>query len=283
MTTFAPEDLAAIADMAQDIIELEQYADFVRNRLFRRTLLCRVEQPVSRTLKPARLRTLYMASQAAPEASTPDIWTNAVEKFRAPDGAILSLDHPLSKAAMLCLGRHWPAFLSFDAIVAAAQALLDTAEGAATSERSSVGVAAASQDHEVLAVNLLKAFTYSDKLVELHAGPPRFTLDIDERPLASPWARRQAAIMRRVTNLRHEQMALKPYEQHLLQLLDGGSDRAALVAGLEGPVRAGALVIQQGARSVVNPDRAMALVAARLDTALGNLARSAFLMPNPAK
>ena len=48
--------------LAQDMIQLEQYMDFLRNRTFRQTLLCHASQVVDRSLDPGHVETLYFSS-----------------------------------------------------------------------------------------------------------------------------------------------------------------------------------------------------------------------------
>jgi hypothetical protein len=47
---------------ARDLIRLEQYADFVRNRVFRRALLCRENVTLDRSQLPARAETMQVAA-----------------------------------------------------------------------------------------------------------------------------------------------------------------------------------------------------------------------------
>jgi tRNA1(Val) A37 N6-methylase TrmN6 len=52
--------------LGRDIIELEQYMDFVRNRLFRQTLLCRRGLRLNRSLGPWSLHNLHVAACLQP-------------------------------------------------------------------------------------------------------------------------------------------------------------------------------------------------------------------------
>ena len=60
-----PPDVANVLQMlAADLVHLEQYMDFLRNRTFRQTLLCRESVAVNYQLRADRLRPYYVASQA---------------------------------------------------------------------------------------------------------------------------------------------------------------------------------------------------------------------------
>ena len=95
-----PSDVsAALRQMAQNTIELEQYMDFLRNRTFRETLLCHREIQLNGSPRPECLANFYVASPALsvlPENERrEDIHTNATTKFYAPGGAVLSTNHPV--------------------------------------------------------------------------------------------------------------------------------------------------------------------------------------------
>ena len=227
LTTYPKAQAEALLAMAHNIVELGQYQDFVRNRMFRQTLLVHAGLPVSRRLGAARLQSLWVGSPARTETEPVDLGPGVTEKFAGRDGSKLSTDHPLSKAAMVCLIQRWPALLPFGALVAQAQAVLTEIAGQAP-------VAPADDEQmEVLAANLLKAFTASESLVQFQPCAPRFTLEIDAKPLASPWARLQAEAGPNVTNLRHERIDLDSLQRQLLLRLDGTRDRPALLAEFE--------------------------------------------------
>ena len=56
--------------ISQDLIRTEQYMDFVRNRMFRQTLLCHDELTLKRNLAPECLTGLLVASAAKPDGRT---------------------------------------------------------------------------------------------------------------------------------------------------------------------------------------------------------------------
>jgi len=52
-----------LAKLAGDFIRMEQYLDFLRNRAFRRTILCRREVAIRRELDAADITKLSLASE----------------------------------------------------------------------------------------------------------------------------------------------------------------------------------------------------------------------------
>jgi methyltransferase-like protein len=123
---------------------------------------------------------------------------------------------------------------------------------------------------------LLKAYGYSDNLVELHVYAPHFVVEVSERPVASPVARLNAAKRAPVTNVRHERVRLNEISYHLLPYLDGSRDRAALLEIVEGLVAQGLIVIEQdgGAAEAGREDTPAEL----LDSVLQQLANAALMV-----
>ncbi len=267
-----PELAEALRHMVQDTVSLEQYIDFVRNRSFRQSLLCHQNVALSARLKPERLADFYVASSAAPESSPVDFESGEVDKFRGSDGAILSTDHPLTKAAMLFLNEIWPQAVSFEALLDAARHRLN---GAAETGQTGLDEAA-----QMLGLNLVKAYGYSDSLVELHAFAPHFVREVSERPVASPVARLQAQTQNggRVTNLWHQLVHLDEVSYRLLSCLDGSLDRPDLLAMVEEWVAAGALKLKEDDQVVEDEERIERMLKELLDSKLGQLARAALLV-----
>jgi methyltransferase-like protein len=265
---FDAETFQRIDEMSSSVIDLEQYMDFVRNRTFRQTLLCQEEAEISRTLDPRRLSGMYVASHARPKEPIHDPGAAEVVQFEGSDGAILSTDHPVSKAAMLCLEAAWPRALAFDDLLQAAQGRVGGTPTAGERDR----------DLLVLGVNLLKAYSYSSTLVKLHTCPPKPASIASQKPYASKLARHQAASSALVTNLRHERVQLKPLDRHVIRGLDGKRDRAALIQRmLAGPVSEGRVLLEREGVPVEDPSERMRMLAQDVDQRLDWLVKAALL------
>jgi methyltransferase-like protein len=265
-----------VADMlrrtAQDTIDVEQYIDFLHNRAFRQSLLCHQEVSLTARVRPDRLRQFHVASSALPESSEPDIQTVSVEKFLAPDGAVLTTDHPVTKAAMLHLIKRWPQTVSFTDLLAAARIRLNGAPA------KSAGSPALDQDGLLLGANLLKAYGYSPNLVELHVHPPHFVTEITEFPVANPVVRRQAGQGHRVTNARHERLRLEGVTCKVLTRLDGSRNRTALLADLKQWVAEDVLEIQKDGQPVKATEEIDSVLVDMLDLKLRQIANAALLV-----
>lgn len=276
LSNFPPAVGQALMGLANDLITLEQYMDFVRNRQFRQTLLCRAEIRLDRQLEAARVRRLCLASPARPVSAEPDLGAGVVEKFVSADEAQFATNHPLTKAALLHLASAWPRVLTFAELAAAALARLP--QGAANPDPA--------EDEALLCANLIQAHVYSRSLVELHAYQPALTLEPAGRPRTSPWARLLARAagqdVVRVTNLRHERVELDPLARLVVERLDGAHDLAAIVDELlSGPLRAGKLKLpaEDAQMGLDEPGRLRAYLTKEVDDCLRWLGRAGLLLP----
>jgi methyltransferase-like protein/SAM-dependent methyltransferase len=263
---FAPEARKTLPQIAGDIIELEQYMDFLRLCGFRRTLLCHDDVAVQRQFTPAVARRFLWTSQARALTHEPDLRTRSVEKFGAPGCATLAIDHPLSKVAMAYLSEIWPQAASFTDLLA-------TASG-----RLGLGAENLQMHAEVLAANLLQAYMSSSELAQPHTWAPPLAIEPGERPLASPIARYQAQTSNLVTNLWHERVLLENQPRYLLLLLDGSRDRRALVDHVANLAEQGIIAVKGDGVPAAGGDRVRTILAADVDAQLDWLAHSALLV-----
>jgi methyltransferase-like protein len=268
---FSREVSVELRQLASDVIQMEQYMDFVRNRLFRQTLLCHANVKLDRNVRPERLFDLLIASSARPESTDIDPNDQKEVVFRRP-GSALTTAEPLMKAAMLTLLDAWPTSLSFHELLERTRSRLEKGPMVLDAE----------MDRRValaLAAPLLRCF--STTLVDLatHCDPPMFTTP--ELLRVSPLIRYQAANRQVVTNLMHQPAPLTDLHRHVLALLDGTNGRTDLLVDLEREVQAGRLVLRDQGRPVLDPDRMRALLGGILDQCLNELAvRGVFSTPS---
>lgn len=197
-TTETPEAAAMLRTLARDLIDREQYMDFLKCRRFRQTLLCHRELRLNRRIDSAQMRGFHVRA-----------WRILLDPQKTPT------DHPVAQAATAVLKEAMPAALPFDALHDAIRA-----------RAGSVG-----EDSALLA-DVVLAF-YACGLYQLYADPAQFAHEAGDRPKASAIARRQAATGEYVTTLSHEWVHVEDeLARRLLGLLDGTRDRAAILAEL---------------------------------------------------
>ena len=265
---FPPQMAETLRQLAsKDVILKEQYADFLKCRKFRQTLLCPQPVQLDRTLPPERLANLFVASAAQPAVPEIDLQEQSVVEFRSVKGQGLATNHPLMKAAMLCLAQSWPRPIGFMELLGHAHAQLGDHKH----------MSSQAEDMALLGNMVFQA--YGKNLVELHVHVPHFVLEVSERPIASALARLQIRQSAFVTNVLHGSVKIEDLlGRHLLSLLDGTRDRNALVAELEALVRSGATTVQKDGVVVEDPQKIHQLLVDGMEEKLKELARLALLV-----
>lgn len=281
--TFSPEVQRQLEALAPNLLEKEQYMDFVRNRSFRQTLICHAHQRPNYDLAANRLAQLSVAAPVVPANATPDIPTETREEFTSPDGPCVETAVPIVKAALACLGKAWPAAIPFEDLVDEARRLWNASMASyasASADDIATSMPGRDESRVVLGNALLETFARAHGTsLRLSRHAPRVATTISERPAASPLARRQAREGQPITNLRHEVVSVTPFDRHLLPLLDGTRNRDALLAGLVDLYRRGELLIGESDEPVTDHDRATEILGEVLNQQLPQLARSCLLWP----
>lgn len=265
----APKVSETLRRVAQDIIHMEQYMDFVRNRTFRQSLLVHNERALRRKLQPAYVKPFFFACPAKPLSPSPDLAPNAPEGFRVPSGPTITTPDPATKAALWVMAQHWPEPLSFGELCTESRHLLESA-----AKRTAPWDPTA---EDFLAGEMLAGVMAG--IVELRPRRLALTRMIDDRPVASRIARRQANHdpTGRVVNLRHEPVLLNELQRQVIHHLDGEHDRNKLLNELIGLVLSGKLNVDRQGRKVVDQTTLRATLAPLLEAELSWLASSALL------
>lgn len=224
-----------LSSRASGRLEKEELLDVLRNRAFRQTLLVRAPSPGREEPEPGALDGLHFTSELVP-ISSPGPGT----AFRGPLGS-LSTDDPRLVSALRALHEAVPRALPLSAL----------ASGAEDASRPA----------------LLRCVAAG--LVEARVGDVPCARDAGPAPVASPFARLEAAEGPLVTSLAHRNVELDPAARLLLRELDG-RPRDEVARSL---VERGLLPASDGAPGAARAG------SARFDEALASLARLALLMP----
>lgn len=192
------------------------------------------------------------------------------EEFQGRNGMALKTAEPLLKTAMAYLGEVWPRAVRFDELLATAR------------ERLQLPAPPEKEQHDLqvqmLGQCLLGGYTLGGGLVELFTQPPGFTLEVQERPVASPLARLQAREGNRLTNLRHELVPVDEVGRQLVTHLDGSHDRPALRDVLANLVLNGELELEADGQPVREAERVREFAEKTVEQQLPDLARHALLV-----
>ncbi len=198
---FSPAVKQNITRMSTSLLAREQYTDFLRNRMFRRSILCHSDELIRSSFDSNTIRNLFVASPlaAAPAGNAEPC------AFKHPNGGGLRAPNAMLAAAATHLGARWPASIHYPELAALVSASLVQVERDIVEKSLCEGV------HTCFAAGLM----------QLSVGPSPFSTAVSEKPLASPLARAQAEEGLKVGTLQHESCSLDTSEVNILKLLDG--------------------------------------------------------------
>jgi len=270
-SNFSPEAQQTLRNIAPEQVQLEQYMDFLRNRMFRQSLLVKQDIRPNYTLHPDVLKQFKVASPLKPEKAELDLAGPTPEAFKAGDGRTLTTGDPIVKAGFQILSEIYPQTIGFEKLCADARKRITP--DAVDSEQQ------LTDDMSVLGKAMLSAYaTAFTAVVELHVWSPEFTTALSEKPVATPIARYQATIGHRVTNVLHQSVTLSDFDRQLIQFLNGENDQTALVNHITDLVARGILNMQIDGKPVTVKMMIRKAMAPTLEQQLPKLARAGLLI-----
>ena len=205
------EEAIAFLGSIPDRLAREQYLDFLRGRVFRQTLFCRMEVKLADAPTPEALDDLLLSSTLRPVENISEISSAKVEKFKSAKGQQMQIDHPLTKAALIQLGESWGRSVSTPDLLSTAADTLKKESGEPVGEAQ----------FETTKTILLRIALNSD-LIELHIHQPEAEVIASDRPRVNRLARWQLRDANNVLTLLNKDLKLNDKtSRHLLELLDG--------------------------------------------------------------
>ena len=255
----------ALADI-EDQIEIEQWHDFVANRNFRRSLLCRDDAPVVERLDFAAFEAMAFSADLVPPNKL-DLRRTKPAPFRQTSGATLNVSHPLTKAALVHLANVHPDALS----------LADLYEQAAAQVKAAGGGAQAGES-AALSSELFSLFAH--RAVRVQPTPRHWFRQVADKPLAGDLARGQTELgLGQVTGVHHTGLDLDPISARLLGLLDGSRDLDTLTQIIAADLVSGTLPAPPGLDPQrLKPERLTQQVRAGCERLLALFARHGVLV-----
>jgi methyltransferase-like protein/SAM-dependent methyltransferase len=267
-TNFSSEIARTLNDLgAHDILQMEQYMDFVRCRYFRKTLICRNSIRLTRAIDASIVKGLLLASDATAESNETDLDPSRRVTYQVPGGGRLTCKALLTKLALRALKREWPMPVAFTDLLA--ECLTEAARLGHPAEEAVAEVS--------LSGDMLTAIGAG--VVEWRVTPIAYTTTIDPLPCTSALARLQAAQGYKATNLRGEYLTLDEIHRQTLKNLDGSRSLADLIELSVKALKAGEFVLHpENEKTVITEEPQMReLLHSALGKVLENLARQAFL------
>ncbi len=261
-----PADVAETLErISTDILHLEQYMDFVRNRMFRQTVLCHKGQRPTRALAPTLLHGLLVSCRARTEVTPIDLASTApILLTNGLQQAEVSL--PATKAAFAVLMEEWPRAIGVDELCAAAL------------ERALpfLGEISPNRARHALMADLFWGVMRS--MIRLHTISPVCVNRASERPRANGLVAHQAETGHVVVSARHEMIRLEPLGLEVVKLANGERTRSDIVEALAQRVETGAIVVNTSNRQELAEGALRVWLGDEVERTVTSLARSAVLV-----
>jgi methyltransferase-like protein/SAM-dependent methyltransferase len=261
---FPPAVATTLERISPDLLHLEQYMDFARNRMFRQTLLCHDAVRPTRALNPRVLEGLLLSSPAVADTRSPDL-TPGVKVVFSDGTRRAEIASSATKAALTVLMERWPCAIDF-------QELCDLAIARTASVPSSTS---RDENRAAMIGDLFGGVMYG--LIGLHTQAPHCTNQPSDAPRAHPVAALQARDGNLVVNAHHAMFRLDALSTEVLKLADGRRRRDELVDAFVERFERGGLTLEQGGAPVVDREAARAMLSERVEQALATLLRSGLL------
>jgi SAM-dependent methyltransferase len=226
-TQISPDLRATLRSWSADALQYEQYFDYVRNRTFRRSLLCHAGRAVQHEPMPAAVASMYVRARCYPDVDAPETKQPDVEVFRTAEGVAATMAHPVVRAALHVLVDARPAAVPFARLLEATRARLT--------------VSGENFAPDTLADATLRCALV--RLVDLSMHPESCATTLSPCPVASPLARLEARTADIVTSLLHLEVKLSEFDRFVLRQLDGAHDEDSIVEAVEAAVRSGELAL----------------------------------------
>jgi len=253
-----------------DIIQKEQYMDFVRNRYFRSTLLCHKEQVLERSIDPGVISKSHLAAQVEPQSEALNFESPTQDLFKDCNGGKeFNVMNPITKVALILLNEAWPSSISFQSLCEKALAKLDRSKDDEIYRQYE-------SPERALMTDLMQCYTAN--VVELRVCPVQFVTEVSNTPAVTPLARCQAEAGHSITNQRHERVVLIDFAQHVIRFLDGQHDRQSLVDELMTLLDDGVLVMTDKGEKMEDQVQARSNLQTLVDNILEQLPARAILI-----
>jgi len=256
-----PQKVVEALRAADDLIRVEQYLDFINNRRFRSTLLCRKGVALNRNIPMEHVENFFLRGQLKlPENLPSDLQGEASFQgpggmtFTAKDSATMALGAILSKNTM----RPAPAPAILEEMVATYPQI--TPEAARQS----------------LMQNGFRLYFAGG--MTLHSDTGRYVLEVSEKPTTLPIARTLALQTSQITNARHEVVTVDPATCCLLRYLDGTRTAEDLLPLMVQHFERGELHAEKNGEKINDPTQIGPIAQHLIQQILPNLASRALLI-----
>lgn len=266
---FPMEVQKTLHKIGRNVVAMEQYMDFLRNRTFRMNLLVRSNHQLNRGIQPAQLRTFWFSSSAKLVKDTVNLAPGVKEEFNVNGKPVYS-ESTLVKATLVTLSKAAPRHLSFSELLGQVRSLVAVGNNVIRDQHA--------HEHEEIVVCDQLLLLFSRGLIEAIVQPhAQLAVSAPEKPQVSPLARHQALnAFSPITNLRHTPIEMDGFVRQVLSVLDGTRTRDDVVAVMTERVLAGVFGVTNEGKTVTDATELAAILRPRVDVVVDNLGPAGF-------
>jgi len=249
---------SVLSSIQNDVIRTEQYIDFISNRRFRMSLLCKKTVQPNRSLQAADIKDFYLRTKI--EKKENDIYTLSALK----NITINVKGNPVSEA--LC-----DVMLEKSTHAVPVEKLLQ-----AVHKKLGIKTQSKADGNSVLYKNLMEMVLRGGAF--LTADKDQYVTEISEHPEVSPLARHQVSTQTWVTNLRYEKVSTDLFCRVAMKYLDGTNNIPEVEAEMLKHVEKGDLNLNRDNQKITDTKEQKAVISEMMQLALQSLVRTALLI-----
>jgi len=250
-----------------NIVAQEQYMDFLRNRMFRQTLLCRAGISLNRNVTPERVKDIAVQPLLMQRNDPVDLAPGVSVAFKANGGQDISVSDTFLKAVLSVLSERTAEVHSFGALLREAQTRARSVKRPENPDQTSI-------EEATLAQNLMSL--YAKGMLEVWAAPLALAAKLPEKPRVSPLVRHQSTASRYLTNYLHAPVPADVLGREVVLACDGQRSKSEIVSAVVAQVKAGKINVQEGGQPVSDEKRLHELLRPQVENVLDSLVRGGF-------
>ncbi|MDA0781262.1 MAG: methyltransferase regulatory domain-containing protein [Rickettsiales bacterium] len=236
---FPKETAEVLKKVGNDIVRAEQYMDFIRNRRFRSTLLCKKGAKINRTINSSKLKEFYVSSDIVPDFDVKDADPFANKPFpfkKSRGGNEFQVNDKYLLTALLYIIEEKKAV---------------SVKNVIEEVKKRLGSHIKKDDFEEPLLNKMLILIFSNNL-DISSQPPAYVTSVSEKPKTSELARYQATYTDWITNQLANKVSIDLFGRVLIQYVNGENDFKAIVESLKKHVLKGELVVNNNNQKITD-------------------------------
>jgi methyltransferase-like protein/SAM-dependent methyltransferase len=252
-----------IKSLGMNILATEQYMDFLRNRMFRNTLLCQASSTLNRSIDPSRLKDLHITSlinlKETQNSDQPSI-------FVTINGSEITTNDDITATILEAVAKFGPNTHSVNDFLSQIVPTLVKLDKTKTCDSL----------HETAALALINF--YFNKLVDFSLGPISRAKTNSKNPTTLPLARWQASNGQPISTNRLDMVTADQFIAMLITLCDGSRDRERIIDYIIAAVEKNEFTLNENNEPITDPLRLKIILKKLYDSSIEKILRLGLLI-----